>query len=124
MAEKGDNGIGAAGVNWNTVPYFFHYWHMGVNEDTGELDMWNVTTSLDVYKRQAEELVRAIAVVSKNTVGVADHPVKAGKLRDAVIKGAISYSQGIGEAFRNAKDSGKNVSEEVANCLLYTSRCV
>ncbi len=63
---------------------------------------------------RAEELVRAIAVVSKNTVGVADHPVKAGKLRDAVIKGAISYSQGIGEAFRNAKDSGKNVSEEVA----------
>ncbi len=48
MAEKGDNEIGAAGVNWNTVPYFFHYWHMGVNEDTGELDMWNVTTSFEL----------------------------------------------------------------------------
>ena len=48
MAEKGDNGIGAAGVNWNTVPHFFHYWHMGVNEDTGELDMWNVTTSFEL----------------------------------------------------------------------------
>ncbi len=48
MAEKGNNGIGAAGVNWNTVPYFFHYWHMGINEETGELDLWNVTTSFEL----------------------------------------------------------------------------
>lgn len=48
IAELGDNEIGAAGVNWNTVPYFFHYWHMDVNEDTGELDMWNVTTSFEL----------------------------------------------------------------------------
>ncbi|NLZ66325.1 MAG: S8 family serine peptidase [Clostridiaceae bacterium] len=48
ISELGDNGIGATGVNWNTVPYFYHYWHMSVNEDTGELDLWNVTTSFEL----------------------------------------------------------------------------
>ena len=48
MSEVGNNGIGATGVNWNTVPYFYHYWHMSVNEDTGELDLWNVTTSFEL----------------------------------------------------------------------------
>jgi len=46
--NKGNNEIGGAGVNWNTVPYFFHYWHMGINEDTGEIDTWNVTTSFEL----------------------------------------------------------------------------
>ena len=48
ISALGDNGIGTAGVNWNTIPYFFHYWHMDVNEETGELDIWNVTTSFEL----------------------------------------------------------------------------
>ncbi|MGI6602429.1 MAG: S8 family serine peptidase [Saccharofermentanales bacterium] len=48
ISAQGDNDIGCAGVNWQTKPYFFHYWHMEVNEDTGELDLWNVTTSFEL----------------------------------------------------------------------------
>lgn len=48
ISGQGNNEIGGAGVNWNTVPYFFHYWHMGINEDTGEIDTWNVTTSFEL----------------------------------------------------------------------------
>ena len=33
ISGQGNNEIGGAGVNWNTVPYFCHYWHMGINED-------------------------------------------------------------------------------------------
>lgn len=48
ISAQGDNDIGCAGVNWQTKPYFFHYWHMEVEEDTGELDLWNVTTSFEL----------------------------------------------------------------------------
>ena len=48
ISAIGNNGIGCTGVNWQTEPYFFHYWHMDVNEDTGELDLWNETTSFEL----------------------------------------------------------------------------
>ncbi len=56
---------------------------------------------------RAEALVRAMAVASKNRIGVADHPAQARVLRNAVIRGAISRAWEIGRAFRQAREQGK-----------------
>jgi hypothetical protein len=63
---------------------------------------------------RAEAVVRAIAVVSQNSVGVADHPVEGRKLKKAVIPGAITYAGRIGKALREAKEKGENPAESVA----------
>lgn len=63
---------------------------------------------------RAEALVRAMAVVSKNRIGVADHPAQAKVLRDAVIRGAISYAWQIGKAYREARERGESAPARVA----------
>jgi uncharacterized protein len=56
---------------------------------------------------RAEALVRAMAVASKNSIGVADHPAQARILRGAVINGAISYAWKLGKAYREAREVGE-----------------
>ncbi len=63
---------------------------------------------------RAEALVRAMAVVSKNRMGVADHPAQAKVLREAVIRGAISHAWKIGKAFREAKERGELAAPHIA----------
>lgn len=63
---------------------------------------------------RAETIVRSIAVVSKNSVGVADHLARGKELKKAVIPGAISYSLKIGKAYRKAKEEGNNLAMEIA----------
>ena len=53
-----------------------------------------------------EDLVRALAVVSRNLIAVIDHVNTAAVLRDAIIQGAISQAERIGKAFLEARDSG------------------
>lgn len=55
---------------------------------------------------RGEDLVRALAVVSRNTIAVMDHVNKASILKDAVIRGAISHAEKIGKAFRETKAAG------------------
>lgn len=55
---------------------------------------------------RGEDLVRALAVVSRNTIAVMDHVNKASVLKDAVIRGAISQAEKIGRAFRETRDAG------------------
>ena len=55
---------------------------------------------------RAEDLVRALAVVSQNIVAVMDHVNTAEVLKNAVIRGAISQSEAIGKAFLTAKAQG------------------
>ena len=55
---------------------------------------------------RGEDLVRALAVASQNTIAVMDHVNTAEVLKDAVIRGAISYAEAIGKAFRTAKAEG------------------
>ena len=57
---------------------------------------------------RGEDLVRALAVVSRNTIAVMDHVNTAAVLKDAVIRGAISYAEKIGKAFREAKAAGED----------------
>ncbi len=62
---------------------------------------------------RAEALVRAMAVVSNNTIGVVDHPTTGKVLKKSVIPGAISYALEIGKALREAKESGENPTGSV-----------
>lgn len=62
---------------------------------------------------RAEDIVRAIAVASQNTVGVTDHPVLGKDIKNSVIPGAITYALKIGKALREAREQEKEVSEEV-----------
>lgn len=55
---------------------------------------------------RGEDMVRALAVVSQNTIAVMDHVNTAAVLRDAVIRGAISHAEAVGRAFLNARDAG------------------
>ncbi len=75
---------------------------------------------------RAEALVRAMAVASGNSVGVVDHPAKAGDIKNAVIPGAISYALEIGRAFREAKQNQKDLAGQLARagggCVLFRGR--
>ncbi len=55
---------------------------------------------------RGEDMVRALAVVSQNTIAVMDHVNTAAVLRDAVIRGAISHAEAVGRAFLNVRDAG------------------
>lgn len=59
---------------------------------------------------RAEDLVRAMACVSKNIIGVTDHPVKGSILKKSVIPSAITYSLNIGKALREANEKGKDAA--------------
>lgn len=63
---------------------------------------------------RAETLVRALAVASQNTIAVVDHIETAKVLKNAVIRNAISETMILGEAFRKAKEEGRDIASEVA----------
>jgi hypothetical protein len=63
---------------------------------------------------RAEMLVRSMAVVSKNSVGVVDHLASGKELKKAVIPGAISYALKIGRAYRKAKEENSDLALEIA----------
>jgi len=67
-----------------------------------------------VNDQRAEALVRAMAVASKNRIGVADHPAQAKTLRSAVIQGAISYAWKVGKLYRAAIEQGIPAAQHVA----------
>jgi DUF917 family protein len=62
---------------------------------------------------RAEALVRAMAVASKNRIGVADHPAQARTLRSTVIKGAISNAWKLGRVFREAREAGQRAAPAI-----------
>ncbi|HWQ84767.1 MAG TPA: DUF917 domain-containing protein, partial [Anaerolineales bacterium] len=64
---------------------------------------------------RAEALVRALAVASKNHIGVADHPAQARTLRNNVIKGAIRHAWKLGTAWREARAAGQPVAALIAD---------
>ena len=63
---------------------------------------------------RGEDLVRALAVVSRNTIAVMDHVNTAAVLQNAVIRGAISHAEAIGRAFRETKAAGGDYAFAVA----------
>lgn len=63
---------------------------------------------------RAEDMVRALAVVSKNSIGVVDHINTAGVLKNAVVLGAIDFLSKVGRAWTEAKESGGDPIKAVA----------
>lgn len=75
---------------------------------------------------RAEALTRFMAVGTHGAVGMTDHPIKGKDLRGSVIPGALTKAQKVGQAQREALESGKDPIKtilEVANGkLLFTGR--
>ncbi|MDR1134403.1 MAG: DUF917 domain-containing protein [Synergistaceae bacterium] len=63
---------------------------------------------------RAEALARALAVASKNTIAIVDHPAKASEIKKTIIRGALSHAMRVGRAWREALDAGKSAAESVA----------
>jgi len=63
---------------------------------------------------RAEALVRAMAVVSKNMIGVVDHPTTKEQTKKALIPGTITYAQQIGQALREANENGLDPASAIA----------
>lgn len=57
---------------------------------------------------RSDDLVRALATVSRDETAVIDHVSTAATLRDAVIHGSVSHAESIGMAFLKARDSGED----------------
>ena len=66
---------------------------------------------------RAEDLVRAMAVVSKNIIGVTDHPTDGKTLKKSVIPGAITDAMKVGKALREANESGADPAIAMTEAL-------
>ena len=64
--------------------------------------------------QRAEALARALAVASGNQIWVADHALLWREMRGVVIEGAISQSQRVGSALREAREAGADGAAAVA----------
>ena len=64
--------------------------------------------------KRAEQVVRALAMVSRNDIAVIDHALEMKTLKNAIIKGAISYALKLGKEFRKAKQDQKDVARKIA----------
>lgn len=69
-------------------------------------DVMILTNVQDDFR--AEEIVRAVAVVSDSLAGVADHPMDGKALRTSVIPGTLSKALAIGAAIREAGASNED----------------
>ncbi|MBD1388277.1 DUF917 domain-containing protein [Neiella sp. HB171785] len=65
--------------------------------------------------RRAEDVVRALSMVSRNDIAAIDHAMPIEQVKDAVIKGSISMALGLGQAYRIAREQGLDVANEIAN---------
>lgn len=63
---------------------------------------------------RAEAIVRSIAVVSGNEVGVTDHPMRGKVFKQSVIKGAITYALNIGKTLRESIENGEDPADKIA----------
>ena len=90
---------------------------MGVATKFGEkIVIQNVADDL-----RAEDIVRAIAVVSDNLVGVADHANVGKVIKNSLIPGAITYAQEIGRVLRETKEAGGDVASVMIKKVKYYS---
>lgn len=62
---------------------------------------------------RAEDLVRALAVVSADKVGMTDHPCHGKELKQSIIPKALSYAGKVGKAQREAVRTGTNPIEAI-----------
>ena len=83
-------------------------------------DVAVLTEVVDDFR--AESLIRALAVASKNSVGVAGHVSKGSILKNSVIPGAITYALNIGRAYRQGKNEGKGPAAALGAYSLFQGK--
>ncbi|MGB9790435.1 MAG: DUF917 domain-containing protein [Thermotoga caldifontis] len=66
---------------------------------------------------QAEEITRAIAVVSGGKVGVTSHPLKGSVVRKSIVKGTVSLAWQVGRARQEALQKGEDPVKAIAGVL-------
>jgi len=64
--------------------------------------------------RRAEEIIRRIAVISGNMVGVCDHPTRMEMLQEVVIPNTISLAEKVGRVRRKAMEKEDNPCKAIA----------
>ncbi len=64
---------------------------------------------------RAEQVARSLSMASRNDIAVIDHALEIKTVRNAVIKGAISYAHKLGKEFRKAKQDKKDVARKIAD---------
>lgn len=64
---------------------------------------------------QAEILIRSFAIASGNVAGVADHYVTVEQAKKGLIHGTISYAWKIGRKLLEAKKTGADVAQAIAD---------
>ncbi len=65
---------------------------------------------------RAEDLVRALAVISGDMIGMSDHPVRGHELRESTILNALSYARKVGKAQRMAVEKGQDPITAIIEC--------
>lgn len=65
--------------------------------------------------QRSEEIIRQIAVVSSNMVGVCDHPASVQELKEAAIPNTISQAASLGKSRREALNVGQNPITAIIN---------
>lgn len=63
---------------------------------------------------RSEEILRALAVASRNTIAAVDHAMPFKELKHAIIPGTLSKAMGLGKIFREVKASQGDVAEALA----------
>ncbi|MEZ9369333.1 MULTISPECIES: DUF917 domain-containing protein [unclassified Shewanella] len=64
---------------------------------------------------RAENVVRALSMISRNDIAAIDHAMPIEQVKDAVIKGTISKSLEIGKAYRLAKENNQDIADAIAS---------
>lgn len=82
---------------------------LGACTDFGEA----ITISYLPNDMRGENILRAIAAVSKNSVAIVDHIAPAKDIGASVIRGAITRAEKIGHDFREAVKSGDDLGDVV-----------
>ena len=63
---------------------------------------------------RAEQIVRALAMVSRNDIAAIDHALAIEEIADSVIKGSISKALELGRVFRESKRDKLDLAAEIA----------
>ena len=64
--------------------------------------------------QRAEDIVRLLAMVSRNDIAAIDHAMPIAELKNSVIKGTISMALDVGQAYRQAKTQGLDIANKIA----------
>ncbi|PMG76411.1 hypothetical protein BCU84_13895 [Shewanella sp. 10N.286.51.B7] len=64
---------------------------------------------------RAESVVRALSMISRNDIAAIDHAMPIEQVKNAVIKGTISKSLAIGQAYRLAKEQSEDIATAIAS---------